>query len=143
MCTVLRCRVCRVVRNSYDLSWKIALTFRQNFIPLSTPRWNVYNMSHNVHSILRLIDDVKNYGSLDNFLFESFMRPLKKKKRLGLVRSPCNGRLIVLLKTVSIIITLCIFKINYPKTFGRIDTCCKLKENLVTEKFLFVTVYMV
>lgn len=40
-------------------------------------------MSHNVHSVLHLIEDVKKYGSLNNFFafpFESYMQPLKKKK---------------------------------------------------------------
>jgi len=39
-------------------------------------------MSHNVHSVLHLVGDVKKYGSLNNFSafpFESFMQPLKKK----------------------------------------------------------------
>lgn len=43
-------------------------------------------MSHNVHIIQHLADDVKKYGSLNNFsafAFESYMQPLKKKIRSG------------------------------------------------------------
>lgn len=42
-------------------------------------------MSHNVHIISHLADDVKKFGTLDNFsafLFESYMQPLKKKSRV-------------------------------------------------------------
>lgn len=43
-------------------------------------------ISHNVHIILHLADDVKKYGPLNNFSafpFESFMQPLKKKIKSG------------------------------------------------------------
>lgn len=43
-------------------------------------------MSHNMHTILHLADDVKKFGSLNNFSafkFESFMQPLKKKIKSG------------------------------------------------------------
>lgn len=43
-------------------------------------------MSHNIHIIQHLADDVKKYGSLDNFSafeFESYTQPLKKKIRSG------------------------------------------------------------
>jgi len=39
-------------------------------------------MSHNIHTLLHLSDDVKKFGSLNNFSvfpFESYMQPLKKK----------------------------------------------------------------
>lgn len=43
-------------------------------------------LSHNVHIIQHLADDVKKYGSLNNFSafeFESYMQPMKKKIRTG------------------------------------------------------------
>ncbi|KAF0706937.1 Uncharacterized protein FWK35_00036977 [Aphis craccivora] len=42
-------------------------------------------MSHNIHIMLHLADDVQTFGSLNNFSafpFESFMQPLKKKKKV-------------------------------------------------------------
>lgn len=44
-------------------------------------------MSHNVHIISHLADDVKKFGPLDNFSafpFESYMQPLKKKIKSGM-----------------------------------------------------------
>ncbi|MBW0553830.1 hypothetical protein O181_093545 [Austropuccinia psidii MF-1] len=50
---------------------------------------NIYGksyMSHNVHIIQHLADDVTKFGSLNNFSafeFESYMQPMKKKIRTG------------------------------------------------------------
>lgn len=41
-------------------------------------------MSHNIHSVLHLSDDVKKFGPLNTFSafpFESYMQPLKKKNQ--------------------------------------------------------------
>lgn len=43
-------------------------------------------MSHNIHTILHLADDVKKFGSLNKFSafpFENYMQPLKKKIKSG------------------------------------------------------------
>lgn len=43
-------------------------------------------MSHNMHSILHLSDDVKKFGPLNSFSafpFESYMQPFKKKIKSG------------------------------------------------------------
>jgi len=58
-------------------------------------------MSHNVHIISHLAEDVKKFGPLDNFSafpFESYMQPLKKKIKSGtkplqqLVRRYAEGK---------------------------------------------------
>lgn len=54
--------------------------FIKTFIKL----YGVRNTSHNVHSLLHLVDDVKKYGPLDNFSafkFENYMQILKKYLR--------------------------------------------------------------
>jgi len=47
-------------------------------------------ISHNIHSLLHLCDDYKNYGPLDNcscFPFENFMQVLKKMVRSSAFRT--------------------------------------------------------
>lgn len=54
--------------------------FIKTFIKL----YGVENISHNVHSIIHLVDDVKRFGPLDNFSafkFEKYMQILKKYLR--------------------------------------------------------------
>jgi len=54
--------------------------FIKTFIQL----YGVKNISHNVHSLIHLVDDVKRFGSLDNFSafkFENYMQILKKYLR--------------------------------------------------------------
>lgn len=46
--------------------------------------YGIHHMSHNVHSLLHLVADVKNFGPLDNFSafkFENYMQILKKYSR--------------------------------------------------------------
>lgn len=54
--------------------------FIKTFIKL----YGVQNVSHNVHSLIHLVDDVKRFGPLDNFSafkFENYMQTLKKYLR--------------------------------------------------------------
>jgi len=64
-------------------------------------------MSHNIHIMLHLADDVQTFGSLNNFSafpFESFMQPLKKKIKSGvkplqqLARRYAESRIVLLFK---------------------------------------------
>lgn len=51
------------------------------FIKIFIKIYGVQHMSHNVHSLVHLVDDVKRFGPLDNFSafkFENFMQILKK-----------------------------------------------------------------
>lgn len=53
-----------------------------NFVALFAHIYGRSYMSHNVHIILHLADDVKIFGPLNNFSafpFECFMQPLNKK----------------------------------------------------------------
>ncbi|XP_070161256.1 uncharacterized protein [Polyergus mexicanus] len=55
----------------------LVLLFIKRFMKL----YGVYNMSHNIHNLIHLIDDVKKFGPLDNFSafkFENYMQILKK-----------------------------------------------------------------
>lgn len=57
-----------------------------HFVVLFAHIYGKSYMSHNVHIILHLADDVKKFGPLHNFSafpFESFMQPLKKKMKSG------------------------------------------------------------
>lgn len=43
--------------------------------------YGIQNVSHNIHSVVHLVDDVKKFGSLDNFSafkFENYMKILKQ-----------------------------------------------------------------
>lgn len=54
--------------------------FIETFIKL----YGVRNVSHNIHNLLHLVDDVKTFGPLDNFSafkFENYMQILKKYMR--------------------------------------------------------------
>ncbi|XP_036139931.1 uncharacterized protein LOC105834898 isoform X1 [Monomorium pharaonis] len=51
------------------------------FIQTYKKLYGIYNMSHNVHSLVHLVDDVKKFGPIDNFSafkFENYMQILKK-----------------------------------------------------------------
>jgi len=55
----------------------LILFFIKTFIKL----YGIQNISHNVHSFIHLVDDVKKFGPLDNFnafKFENYMQILKK-----------------------------------------------------------------
>lgn len=57
-----------------------------HFVALFPSIYGKMYMSHNVHVILHLADDVKHFGPLDNFSafkFENYMQPLKAKVRSG------------------------------------------------------------
>jgi len=58
----------------------LILFFIKTFMRL----YGIQNMSHNVHSLIHLVDDVKKYGPLDKFSafkFENYMQILKKYVR--------------------------------------------------------------
>ncbi|KYM95855.1 hypothetical protein ALC62_13489, partial [Cyphomyrmex costatus] len=58
----------------------LILFFVKTFIEL----YGIENVSHNVHSLIHLVDDVKKFGPLDNFSafkFENFMQILKNYLR--------------------------------------------------------------
>lgn len=58
----------------------LILFFIKTFIKL----YGIQNMSHNIHSLVHLVDDVKRFGSLDAFSafkFENYMQILKKSIR--------------------------------------------------------------
>lgn len=64
------------------------LSYAQNlicfFITTFMELYGVQNVSHNVHSLIHLVDDVKRFGPLDNFSafkFENYMQILKKYLR--------------------------------------------------------------
>ncbi|XP_071575335.1 uncharacterized protein [Temnothorax nylanderi] len=51
------------------------------FIKTFKKLYRIHNMSHNVHSLVHLVDDVKKFGPIDNFSafkFENYMQILKK-----------------------------------------------------------------
>lgn len=51
------------------------------FIETFKKLYGTENMSHNIHSFVHLVDDVKRFGPLDNFTafkFENYMKTLKK-----------------------------------------------------------------
>jgi len=51
------------------------------FIKTFKKIYDIKNMSHNIHSFVHLVDDVKQFGPLDNFSafkFENYMKTLKK-----------------------------------------------------------------
>lgn len=58
-----------------------------NFVALFPRIYGRCCMSHNVYIILHLADDVKRFGSLNNFSafpFESYMQPIKNKIKSGM-----------------------------------------------------------
>lgn len=75
------------ILSSKDLNDKY-LSYAQDlvsfFIKTFIKLYGVQNLSHNIHSLIHLIDDVKKFGSLDNFSafkFENYMQVLKKYLR--------------------------------------------------------------
>ncbi|EZA56087.1 hypothetical protein X777_03737 [Ooceraea biroi] len=55
----------------------LILFFIKTFMKL----YGIHNMSHNIHNLIHLVDDVKKFGPLDNFSafkFENYMQILKK-----------------------------------------------------------------
>lgn len=51
------------------------------FIKIFMKLYRVKNMSHNIHNLIHLVDDVKKFGPLNNFSafkFENYMQILKK-----------------------------------------------------------------
>jgi len=65
-------------KNAYmEYSKKLLEHFVKSFIKL----YGKHHVSHNVHGLIHLVDDVKNFGILDNFSafkFENFMQTLKQ-----------------------------------------------------------------
>lgn len=58
----------------------LTLFFIKTFIKL----YGAHNVSHNVHNLIHLVNDVKKYGPLDNFSafkFENYLQTLKKMLR--------------------------------------------------------------
>jgi len=110
---------------------------------------NIYGksyMSHNIHIIQHLADDVKKFGSLNNFSafeFESYMQPMKKKIRTGvkplqqLIRRYSEDRIFFSKKEepnkpIGPLNVQCKFK-NRPIT---IDGCEPCYAGWTTEKFV-------
>lgn len=51
------------------------------FVKIFTKLYGVENVSHNIHSLIHLVDDVKKFGPIDNFSafkFENYLQILKK-----------------------------------------------------------------
>lgn len=51
------------------------------FIKTFMKIYGIENMSHNIHSFVHLVDDVEQFGPLDNFSafkFENFIKTFKK-----------------------------------------------------------------
>lgn len=70
---------------SQDLLIHEYLTYAQDlihcFVKVFIKLYGVENVSHNVHSFVHLVDDVKRFGPLDNFSafkFENYMQILKR-----------------------------------------------------------------
>ncbi|KAF0730474.1 Uncharacterized protein FWK35_00027213 [Aphis craccivora] len=70
-------------RYCYQQKW---LNYAKNLIECFVKQFGIiygkHNISYNIHGLLHLVDDVENYGSLDNFStfqFESYLGHLKKK----------------------------------------------------------------
>lgn len=64
------------------------LTYAQDlihfFIKTFIKLYGIQNISHNVHSLIHLVDDVRRFGPVDNlsaFKFENYMQILKKYLR--------------------------------------------------------------
>lgn len=58
----------------------------QNFVQNFTIIYGEENVSHNVHNLLHICNDVSKYGKLDNFSafrFENYMSTIKKMTRKG------------------------------------------------------------
>ena len=54
----------------------------KNFVSDFKILYGSYNVSHNVHNILHLVNDVRNYGSVDNFSAYRFENNIRKVKQL-------------------------------------------------------------
>lgn len=70
--------LCSQDLNDYlNYAQDLILFFIKRFMKI----YGIHHMSHNVHSLLHLVDDVKNFGPLDNFSafkFENHMQIFKK-----------------------------------------------------------------
>lgn len=73
--------------NSYCLNenyLEYAQNLLQHFVTTFKIIYGSHHVSHNVHGLLHLTDDVKNYGTLDmfsTFKFENYMQQIKKLLR--------------------------------------------------------------
>jgi len=85
---MLLCVVMRILSTAHisDEYVDFAGSLIHHFVALFPSIYGKSFMSHNVHVILHLADDVKRFGPLDNFSafkFEIYMQPLKAKVRSG------------------------------------------------------------
>lgn len=78
------------INNISEEYFDYAKSLIQHFVGLFAQIYGKSYMSHNVHIILHLADDVKKFGPLNSFSafpFESFIQPLKRKIKSGV--KPC------------------------------------------------------
>lgn len=104
LCVAIRIMSTDNLSEEYILFAKKLLTY---FVSQFAEIYGNTFMSHNIHIMLHLADDVQTFGSLNNFFafpFESFMQPLKKKIKSGvkplqqLARRYAESRILLLSK---------------------------------------------
>ncbi|KAM0735062.1 hypothetical protein ACS0PU_011175 [Formica fusca] len=77
---IIRIMSSKVLHEYLSYAQELILFFIEMFIKL----YGTHNVSHNVHNLIHLVEDVRKFGSLDNFSafkFENYMQTLKKLLR--------------------------------------------------------------